>query len=212
MRGQVNRCCVMVLLAMIVCASIAGCGSRERQIVRVSYTYAGANGEVVDETIALPVWQQLIGVEGAEKMRAESVTGRVDIYVTSTEGFDPAKLVENVNRRLDLAKSLLPATAAQEQTALLAADEEIPSFEPRTVEGLDIEIDREKVRAAGVSMADLNAVLVEKISARDAKSAPITAEQLAATKLNVSGRSLVVGDVATVRTKKVVEPVVRTHL
>ncbi|MCZ8131034.1 MAG: multidrug efflux RND transporter permease subunit [Steroidobacteraceae bacterium] len=77
--------------------------------VEVTTAYPGASAEVVAETVAAPLEQQINGVEDMLYLRsASSAAGTLSVAVTFAVGTDPDLAVINVQNRVQAALPLLP--------------------------------------------------------------------------------------------------------
>ena len=77
--------------------------------VQVAAFYPGASAEVVGETVAAPLEQQINGVEDMLYVRSSSTgNGALSIAVTFKVGTDPDLAAINVNNRVQAALPLLP--------------------------------------------------------------------------------------------------------
>lgn len=78
--------------------------------VLVGATYSGAGAEVVEATVAQPIEQQIVGVEGMTYMKSISgADGSYTLAITFEVGTDPDIATVNVQNRVSAAESLLPA-------------------------------------------------------------------------------------------------------
>jgi hypothetical protein len=177
-------------------------------VVLVSYQYPGASPQVSNDIVAMPVFEELTGCAGSEKITAISTNGQAEIYIIGKAGFDGTKLLELVQGRIGLAASVLPRGASLKQCALLGPGEGVPAAKPRMVDGLSINVDRAKSDGAGVRIGDIYATLEDEM-----KTGPgASAERLAALPLRtVGGKSVLMGDFVTFQTTKVPDTVVRTY-
>jgi HAE1 family hydrophobic/amphiphilic exporter-1 len=77
--------------------------------VQVSAVYPGANAEVVEETVAQPIEQQVVGVSDMLYMKSTaSADGSYSLTVTFALGTDPDLNTVNVQNRVALAEPKLP--------------------------------------------------------------------------------------------------------
>ena len=77
--------------------------------VEVSGAYPGANAEVVEETVAQPIEQEVVGVSDMLYMQStSSANGGYSLTVTFELGTDPDINTVNVQNRVSLAEPLLP--------------------------------------------------------------------------------------------------------
>ena len=77
--------------------------------VEVSGAYPGANAEVVEETVAQPIEQEVVGVSDMLYMQStSSADGGYSLTVTFALGTDPDINTVNVQNRVSLAEPLLP--------------------------------------------------------------------------------------------------------
>ncbi|HMQ30552.1 MAG TPA: efflux RND transporter permease subunit, partial [Chloroflexaceae bacterium] len=77
--------------------------------VQVSASYPGASADVVERTLALPIEEQVNGVEGMLYMESTSANdGSLGLTVTFELGRDPDIATVNVNNRVAVAEPRLP--------------------------------------------------------------------------------------------------------
>jgi len=77
--------------------------------VQVSASYTGASADVVERTLALPIEEQVNGVEGMLYMSSTSANdGAMSLTVTFELGRDPDIATVNVNNRVAVAEPRLP--------------------------------------------------------------------------------------------------------
>lgn len=82
--------------------------------VRVSFDYSGANAETVMKSCIVPLEQSLNGVEGMDYMTSSaSNNGEGNIYVYFRQGVDPDIATVNVQNRIAVTQSKLPAEVAK---------------------------------------------------------------------------------------------------
>ena len=78
--------------------------------VNVSATYTGANAQTVLNSVIAPLEEQINGAEGMMYMQSTATnTGSADITVYFEQGFDPDMAAVDVQNRVSMAESLLPA-------------------------------------------------------------------------------------------------------
>ncbi|MEJ8475594.1 efflux RND transporter permease subunit [Roseibium algae] len=79
-------------------------------VVNVSASYTGANAEVLEETVAAPIEEQVNGVESMLYMSStSSASGDYSLNVTFAVGTDPDIATVNVQNRVSQATSQLPS-------------------------------------------------------------------------------------------------------
>ncbi len=77
--------------------------------VQVQATYPGAGAEVVEQTIAQPIEQQVVGVDDMIYMKSSSsADGAYELTVTFAVGTDPDIATVNVQNRVSAAMAQLP--------------------------------------------------------------------------------------------------------
>ena len=78
--------------------------------VNVSANYTGANAQTVLNSVIAPLEEQINGAEGMMYMQSTATnTGSADITVYFEQGFDPDMAAVDVQNRVSMAESLLPA-------------------------------------------------------------------------------------------------------
>lgn len=78
--------------------------------VDVSANYTGANAQTVLNSVIAPLEEQINGAEGMMYMQSTATnTGSADITVYFEQGFDPDMAAVDVQNRVSMAESLLPA-------------------------------------------------------------------------------------------------------
>ena len=78
-------------------------------VVTVQAVYPGASAQVLEQTVAAPLENQINGVEHMIYMNSTSTSqGVVQIQVTFDIGTDPDKAALNVNNRVKQAEPRLP--------------------------------------------------------------------------------------------------------
>ncbi|WP_282037236.1 efflux RND transporter permease subunit [Saccharicrinis aurantiacus] len=83
-------------------------------LVKVKASYAGANSTTVSEAIATPIEQELNGTPGMLYMESNSSnSGSLSLDITFEVGTDPAIAAVEVQNRVKLAESRLPAEVVQ---------------------------------------------------------------------------------------------------
>jgi multidrug efflux pump len=83
--------------------------------VQVSTTYPGATAEVIANTVAAPIEQQVNGVDRMSYMSStSSSTGNMTLTVTFEPGTDPDMAQVNVQNRVSQASPKLPTSVAQQ--------------------------------------------------------------------------------------------------
>ncbi|MGA2798670.1 MAG: efflux RND transporter permease subunit, partial [Thermoguttaceae bacterium] len=88
-------------------------------VVVVTYSYPGANAQVVADTVAAPIEQQINGVEEMIRIESESRNdGSYIGYIRFKPTIDPKIAVTLVQNRVALAKPALPDAARQVDVAV----------------------------------------------------------------------------------------------
>jgi len=101
---------IIVGLASMVNLPIAQYPEIAPPVVTVTATYPGANAEVLEQTVAAPLEEQINGVEGMIYMNSISAaSGVVTVNVTFDVGTNVDDAAVNVNNRVRLAEARLPA-------------------------------------------------------------------------------------------------------
>jgi multidrug efflux pump subunit AcrB len=112
---------LLVLVPVLLLAT--GCGRAPDQplpAVTVTASYPGANAAVVADTVAAPIEQQVIGVEGLVRMASRSGNdGTYTLTVTFKRGTDLNLAQVLVQNRIALAAPVLPAAVNQRGQAVL---------------------------------------------------------------------------------------------
>ncbi len=83
--------------------------------VEVSASYTGASSEVMEQTVTIPIEEQINGVEGMIYMSSTSTNdGGTSIIVTFEIGYDLDIAAVDVQNRADVARSVLPDEVIKE--------------------------------------------------------------------------------------------------
>src|ERR1700735_335789 len=82
--------------------------------VSVSGSYTGADAETVEQTVAIPIEEQVNGTPGMEYMQSTNTnSGNMNIRVTFNIGTNVYISALNVQNRVGIAQPLLPAVVSK---------------------------------------------------------------------------------------------------
>lgn len=97
--------------------------------VRISATYPGADAETVAKTIAVPIEQQVNGVEGMMYMSSDCGSdGSYGLTVTFEVGTDLDEAAVKVQNRVAMADAQLPAAVKQQGVSVMSESSNIILF------------------------------------------------------------------------------------
>ena len=83
--------------------------------IQVSVTYPGASAQIISDSVAAPLEDQINGVEDMIYMYSQnSATGNLSMSVYFSIGADPDTALNNVQDRVDLALAQLPSAVQKE--------------------------------------------------------------------------------------------------
>ena len=103
---------LIIVVAGIVCIPILPVAQFPQiapPVVQVQATYTGASAEVVEQTVTLPLEQQINGVEGMTYMSSQSANdGTSTINVTFQVGYDLNIAAVDVQNKVSIAQPQLP--------------------------------------------------------------------------------------------------------
>jgi len=103
---------IVIVLAGIVCMRLLPIAQYPELLppqVSISAQYPGADVKTIAETVAVPIANQLNGVEGMIYMNSVSnAQGTLDMTVTFRQGIDPDQATINVSNRVQRAVTTLP--------------------------------------------------------------------------------------------------------
>lgn len=105
---------IVIVLAGLVCVRILPVAQYPDLLppeVSVSAQYPGASAQTVAQTVAVPLEQQINGVEDMIYMKSTSnAAGTMGLTVTFAQGTDPDQATINVNNRVQRSLTKLPQT------------------------------------------------------------------------------------------------------
>ena len=134
---------IIMVLAGLICMLLLPISQYPQvtppQIV-VSATYPGANAQLLVDTVAIPIENQINGVDGMLYMSSTATdNGTYQLTITFDIGVDPDMAQVKVENRLEQVKALLPAIVTQEglnvktqssnMLAFLVLDSSNPAFD-----------------------------------------------------------------------------------
>ena len=135
--------------------------------VRVSTTYSGANAETVQNSVVVPLEEQINGVEGMTYMTSSAYNdGSATITVYFKQGIDPDIATVNVQNRVSQASSLLPSevtqngvTVEKQQSGnilMLSLESENPDYDAKFLQNYaQINIVPQLKRITGIGSVDV---------------------------------------------------------
>ncbi|MGE4586470.1 MAG: efflux RND transporter permease subunit [Mangrovibacterium sp.] len=135
--------------------------------VRVSTTYSGANAETVQNSVVVPLEEQINGVEGMTYMTSSAYNdGSASITVYFKQGIDPDIATVNVQNRVSQASSLLPSEVTQDGVTvekqqsgnilMLSLKSENPDYDAKFLQNYaQINIVPQLKRVSGVGSVDV---------------------------------------------------------
>ena len=97
----------MAILIFVTFAGMAGC-TCPATIITVTAAYPGASADVIADTVAAPIEQQINGVEKMALLSSRSENGVYTATVFFNSGADPALSLTLVQNRVALALPILP--------------------------------------------------------------------------------------------------------
>ncbi|OWK34884.1 efflux RND transporter permease subunit [Fimbriiglobus ruber] len=99
---------------LLACALPAAAVDPSAHVIRVSATYPGADARTVDETVLVPLFKQISGVEGITRIESEARadgTGTVTLFFDPKTDLNIAQVV--VQNRVNLALPVVPSPCRQ---------------------------------------------------------------------------------------------------
>src|SRR3984893_3155346 len=83
-------------------------------VVGIYGQFTGADAQTVEQTVAIPIEEQVNGTPGMEYMQSTSTnSGAVSVRVTFNIGVNPQIAALNVQNRVGIAAPLLPAVVSK---------------------------------------------------------------------------------------------------
>jgi len=197
------------LLACVLGTS--GCRGTQRttapSIVRVSARLPHGDAQTVADTVGEVI---ATGVGGLGQHVSAISTGEIcDVYVVSAPDADPQQFLVTVRQAVESCRRLLPADADGASVLLQPPGIPIPRPAIWQVQEIQVLLDRDKVKALGISPAEMDRAMAP--AAEKSRPTNKDANALAATVLQVDGKSVRLGDVAEFKVVAVPSHVVRTY-
>jgi HAE1 family hydrophobic/amphiphilic exporter-1 len=109
--------------------------------VGVNASYTGADAQTVEQTVAIPIEEQVNGTPGMEYMQSSSTnTGSVSVRVTFNIGINPQIAALNVQNRVGIAAPLLPAVVSKLGATVRASNPDqlmlVAVYSPKRTHGI----------------------------------------------------------------------------
>ncbi|MDB4901399.1 MAG: Hydrophobic/amphiphilic exporter, family [Mucilaginibacter sp.] len=109
--------------------------------VGVNASYTGADAQTVEQTVAIPIEEQVNGTPGMEYMQSSSTNnGAVSVRVTFNIGVNPQIAALNVQNRVGIAAPLLPAVVSKLGATVRASNPDqlllIAVYSPKGTHGI----------------------------------------------------------------------------
>jgi len=198
------------------CASVTGPST-----VHVSIDMPGTTARQMDDDVAGDAARVLFCADGdVQKVTSVSTEGHAKIFVTSTTLVAPGGFLREVRQTMNDSADKLPKGAVVAQVDLLPAGAAIPSRPAGRVDRLRIDLDQNKLIAAGVSSADVCEAVArdlgmpawprgnESTLSLATQPTPDTIDKLASLRLRSKDGFVKLSDVATIRIVQVPDQVV----
>ncbi|HUS46985.1 MAG TPA: efflux RND transporter permease subunit, partial [Phycisphaerae bacterium] len=178
--------------------------SRSGRIVKVTARIDGTSPADIEQSVALPLEDEVQGVRGVARCTTIASEGKVELYVVADRSADPNAFLVQIWDKVQVGAGRLPADAEVLSIVLMDANAAVPSVEVKQIDTIRVELDRDKMIALGITAGQATAVL---------RGLPATAEGMRrASDLPVaskSGKTVRLGDIARLRIAKGPSHIVR---
>jgi multidrug efflux pump subunit AcrB len=160
--------------------------------MKIDVAFPDASPQVVQDAICAPAELMIIGVDGLEKITCVSDSGHAEIYVEGQANVDPAAFANRIDKRLQLVKPVLPATAKLGKVTDISG-EAIPLPKVREIEYSTVDIDRTKAASLSVSLNTVFDALRANGNGKPLDNLTVESE---------GGAKIKVRDIATIKTAR----------
>lgn len=90
----------------------------QRNTVNIAVAYRGASPEETEKSVAIRIEEAIADLQGIDKIYSDALEGRVRLRVELLNGFEPARLLEDIKGRIDTI-STFPDDVEQPEVNLL---------------------------------------------------------------------------------------------
>jgi len=141
----------LVCAAGLLLPGAMGCRPAGPVTVMLAVDYRGASPREVEEALWQPIQQALAQSSDVTKVIGVSTRRRMEVFVVARAGTDERKLLDGVDELMEQNLDRLPAEAAVGMAQPFPGPQVPPEYDVRQEPVLQIDLDREKLAALGVS-------------------------------------------------------------